>query len=396
MADLIAIRAAQIMTPFENIKPGIVLIKGEKIAAVGPSTQIHVPDGAKLIDVGDKIVVPGFIDTHVHGRDGHRFGEDPESTTQLCQSITSTGTTSLLPTLGSWSGFRHMLDDIRVVRQVMLHGNGGAEIVGIHMEGPYLSGEDIARGSQPVTAMRKPSMDELNEMIEASDGTIRKMTIAPELDGALDVIRELVKNDILPSAGHTTATYETMMEAVEAGLRSACHTFNGMIPLHHRNPGVLGAVLTCDEINAELIPDCQHVYPVAMQILWRCKGTDHMHLVTDNTYWAGLPNGAYEWSEGRTVIKEDQRAYVQGGTLAGSVATMNFDINNMVQHVGCSLFEAVKMASLNPALLIGIADRKGSLEPDKDADLVVIDDDVNVYLTMVKGQEIFVALPEAH
>jgi len=391
MDDQIAVRAAKILTPLEIISPGIVLIKGKKIAAVGPSTQIHVPDEAKLIDVGEKMVVPGFIDTHVHGRDGHRFGEDLESTAQLCHSITSTGTTSLLPTLGSWSVFRQMLDDIQIVRQVMLEGNDGAEIVGIHMEGPYLSGEDIARGSQPVTALRVPSVEELNEMIEASEGSIRKMTIAPELDGALDMIQELDKNEIVPSAGHTTATYETMMEAVEAGLRSACHTFNGMIPLHHRNPGVLGAVLTCDEINAELIPDCQHVYPVAMQILLRCKGIDRMHLVTDNTYWAGLPNGAYEWSEGRTVIKEDQRAYVQGGTLAGSVATMNFDVNNMVRHVGCSLLEAVKMASLNPALVIGIADRKGSLEPGKDADLVVIDDDVNVYLTMVKGQEIFVA-----
>ena len=287
--------------------------------------------------------------------------------------------------------FRRMLDDIQIVRQVMLEGNDGAEIVGIHMEGPYLSGEDIARGSQPVTALRVPSVEELNEMIEASEGSIRKMTIAPELDGALDVIHELVKMDIIPSAGHTTATYETMMEAVELGLSSSCHTFNGMIPLHHRKVGVLGAALACDQINAELIADCQHVHPIAMQILLRCKGTDRMHLVTDNTYWAGLPNGAYEWSEGRTVIKEDQRAYVQGGTLAGSVATMNFDVNNMVRHVGCSLLEAVKMASLNPALVIGIADRKGSLEPGKDADLVVIDDDVNVYLTMVKGQEIFVA-----
>jgi N-acetylglucosamine-6-phosphate deacetylase len=391
MDDQIAIRAAQILTPFEIISPGIVLIKGEKIAAVGSSTQVHVPDGAKLIDVGDKTVVPGFIDTHVHGRDGHRFGEDPESTAQLCNSIASTGTTSLLPTLGSWSVFHHMLDDIRIVRQVMLEGNDGAEIVGIHMEGPYLSCEDIARGSQPVTALREPSIGELNEMIEASEGSIRKMTIAPELDGALDVIQELVKKDIIPSAGHTTATYETMMEAVELGLRSCCHTFNGMIPLHHRKVGVLGAALTCDQINAELIADCQHVHPVAMQILFRCKGADHMHLITDNTYWAGLPNGAYEWSEGRTVIKEDQRAYVKGGTLAGSVATMNYDINNMVRHVGCSLLEAVKMASLNPALVIGIANRKGSLEPDKDADLVVIDDEVNVYLTMVKGKKVFTA-----
>jgi N-acetylglucosamine-6-phosphate deacetylase len=191
------------------------------------------------------------------------------------------------------------------------------------------------------------------------------------------------------SAGHTAATYEQMLEGIMAGIRSCCHTFNGMIPFHHRTPGVLGAVLTCEDVNAELIADCQHVSPVAMQILLRCKGTDLIHLITDNTYWAGLPNGPYEWSEGRVVIKEDQRAYVKGGTLAGSVASLNFNVSNMVQRVGCSLAEAVKMATTNPARVIGVAGRKGSLEVGKDADLVIIDANVNVYLTMVKGETIY-------
>lgn len=387
--NMLAVRAGQILTPADQIEPGVILIKGEKITAVGPAEEIQIPVDAKLINAADKIVAPGFIDTHIHGRNGHLFGEDVESTADICRTVTKTGTTSLLPTLGSWPGQERMLDDIRVVRQVMKAGSGGAEILGIHMEGPYLSGEDIAKGSQPVESLRTPSIAELNTMIEASEGTILKMTIAPELTGAMQVIQELVRAGILPSAGHTTATYETMMEAVELGLSSCCHTFNGMIPLHHRKVGVLGAVLTSDQINAELIADCQHVFPVAMQILWRCKGADRIHLVTDNTYWAGLPNGAYEWSEGRTVIKEDQRAYVQGGTLAGSVATMNYDVGNMVRHVGCTLSEAINMASLTPAKVIDVADRKGSLEPGKDADLVVIDEQVNVYLTMVKGQVVF-------
>jgi N-acetylglucosamine-6-phosphate deacetylase len=180
-----------------------------------------------------------------------------------------------------------------------------------------------------------------------------------------------------------------MQEGISAGIRSCCHTFNGMIPFHHRTPGVLGAVLTCDEVNAELIADCQHVSPVAMKVLWRCKGTDRIHLITDNTFWAGLPNGSYDWSEGRVVIKEDHRAYVKGGTLAGSIASLNFDLANMVQHVGCSLVEAIKMATLIPARVIGVVDHKGSLEVGKDADLVIIDADVNVYMTMVKGQIVY-------
>lgn len=389
MENIIAIRAKCIITPLARIAPGTVLVKGERIAAVGLSAEVPIPAGATVIDAGDKVIVPGFIDTHVHGRDGHLFGEDPESTAQLCRSIVSTGTTSLLPTLEAQPTLNEILDRIGVVRQVMAQDTGGAEILGIHMEGPYLSSAEIARGSQTVSYLRQPSVEELHRMVEASEGTIRKMTIAPELDGALDVIREMVKLNIVASAGHSAATYEQTMEAVRAGLRCATHTFNGMIPFHHRKPGLLGAVLTCDEISAELIADGQHVYAPAMKLLLRCKGVDQIHLITDNTIWAGMPDGTYEWTVGRTVVKEEHRAYVVGGTLAGSVASMNFDVGNIVRSAGCSLAQAVKMASLNPAVLIGVADRKGSLEPGKDADLVIIDEDVNVYLTMVKGRVVY-------
>jgi len=389
MENIIAIRAKCSISPLTRIAPGTILVKGERIAAVGLSAEVPIPAGATVIDAGDKVIVPGFIDTHVHGRDGHLFGEDPESTAQLCRSIVSTGTTSLLPTLGAQPTLNEILDRIGVVRQVMARDTGGAEILGIHMEGPYLSSAEIARGSQTVPYLRQPSVEELHRMVEASEGTIRKMTIAPELDGALDVIREMVKLNIVPSAGHSAATYEQTIEAVRAGLRCATHTFNGMIPFHHRKPGLLGAVLTCDEISAELIADGQHVCATAMKLLLRCKGVDQIHLITDNTIWAGMPNGTYEWSVGRTVVKEEHRAYVVGGTLAGSVASMNFDVGNIVRSAGCPLAQAVKMASLNPAVLIGVADRKGSLEPGKDADLVIIDEDVNVYLTMVKGRVVY-------
>jgi N-acetylglucosamine-6-phosphate deacetylase len=389
MENSVAIRAGCILTPLESIAPGTILIEGEKIAAVGPSAEIPIPDGVTVIDAPDKVMVPGFIDTHVHGRDGHHFGEDAETTTHLCRSIASTGVTALLPTSLGRPTFEEILGNIDVVRQVMVQGTGGAEILGIHMEGPYLSDAEIARGSTDVATHRRPSVEELHRMVEASEGTIRKMSIAPELDGALDVIRELVRLDIVPTAAHSAATYEQAVEAVQAGLSCATHTFNGMIPLHHRRPGLLGAVLTCDEINAELIPDGQHVGSVAMRILLRCKGTDGIHFVTDNTAWAGMPNGTYEWTSGREIVKEDHRVYVVGGTLAGSVASMNFGVGNFARSTGCSLAEAVKMASLNPALVIGMADRKGSLEPGKDADLVIIDEEVNVYLTMVRGQEVY-------
>jgi len=281
-----------------------------------------------------------------------------------------------------------MLERIANVRQVMAEDAGGAEILGIHLEGPFLSSADTARGSQLVANLRKPSVRELQQMDEAAGGAIRKMAIAPELDGALDVIREMVKLNIVPCAGHSTATYEQAMEAVQAGLCCATHVFNGMIPFHHRRPGLLGAVLTCDEINAELIADGQHVSVPAMKLLLRCKGVEGVHLITDNTIWAGMANGSYPDGE-RTVVKEDSRAYVLGGTLVGSIAPMNLCVGNMVRSVGCSLGDAVRMASLNSALVVGVADRKGSLEPGKDADLVVIDNEVEVYMTMVKGREVY-------
>ncbi len=388
---MIAIEAGRVLTPFKEITPGVVIVEDGHIGAIGHPSQIPIPSNAEVIGAFDKTLAPGFVDTHTHGRDGHYFGETTETTLELCKSVVSTGVTSLLPTLSSLLPLQYslemILDTIRAVRQAQQY-NEGAEILGIHMEGPFLSSADTARGSQLVSNMRRPSVEELNQMIEASDATIRKMTLAPELEGSLDVVRELARHGIVPCAGHSTARYEEVQTAIGAGLKCATHTFNGMMPFHHRQPGLLGAILTCDEISAELIADCQHVSPAAMDVLLRCKGTQGVHLITDNTKWAGLPNGTYK-DGNREIVKKDQTACVKGGTLVGSVASMNYCVANMVKRVGRTASEAVSMASLNAASLIGFDDRKGSIEPGKDADLVIFDDEFQVHWTMVMGRVLY-------
>jgi N-acetylglucosamine-6-phosphate deacetylase len=199
------------------------------------------------------------------------------------------------------------------------------------------------------------------------------------------VIEDMCRLGIVPSAAHTTASYDQVVAAIDVGLKSATHLYNGMRRQDHREPGVIEAVLARDELCAEIVGDCVHVHPPAVDIAVRCKGTDRIVLVTDNTRFAGLPNGVYKDDLGRDIVKDDEKAHVPGWTLAGSVSPLNRNVRNMITRASCSLPEAVRMASLNPARLIGVADRKGSLEVGKDADLIVIDEHINVYATMVNG-----------
>lgn len=389
---MIAVRAGCALTPLQTFRPAHILVDHGQIVAIGLPSQVPIPAHAEVVTVENLTVVPGFVDTHTHGRDGIYFGEDATTTRAVCRSVVATGVTALLPTLAPLRPVRDSLAEIvgqiGTVLQAMQIGDEGAEILGIHLEGPYLSTIDSVKGSQRVENLRRPSSEELRRMVDVAEGHIRKISIAPELDGALELIGEMRRLGIVACAAHSAASFERATAAADAGLRCATHVFNGMPPLHHRQPGLVGAVLTDDRIQAELIADGQHVSVPAMQVLLRCKGVEGIHLVTDNTPWAGVPNGQYS-DDGRTVVKEDNRVYVAGGTLIGSVAPMNVCVQTMARVPGCSLPEAVQMASLNPARLIGLSDRKGSLEPGHDADLVVIDEQVTVHKVMVRGKWVY-------
>ena len=384
--------ARRVVTNDAVIENGTVLVRGHTIDWVGPQASAPDAAGARVVDAGERTLLPGFVDIHVHGNGGVLAGESDTSLRQMARTLAGHGTTTFLPTLGGIELEPLMQEVARVGAQVGTD-LGGADAAGIHMEGPFLSSEDVARGSQNVVAMRKPSVAELRGYHEASGGTLRYMTIAPEQAGALDVIEAMVDLGITPSAGHTTATYEDMDRAIAAGLRSVCHTFNGMIPMHHRRPGTVGAALTRKELNAELIGDGQHVSPVAMRVLYACKGPEGISIITDNTEWAGQPDGRYSHhGDGKTIIKQGDRCWVEGGTLAGSVTPMNRIVATVQRATGCSLVELARMASANPARVVGLSERKGSLSAGKDADLIAVDDAFEVALTVVRGREALRAL----
>jgi len=255
--------------------------------------------------------------------------------------------------------------------------------LGVHLEGPYINPEK--RGAHDAEYVRLPSLDEIRELLEASNHTIKIVTLAPEVKGSIELITELRKFGIVASVGHSNATYSEVVDAIKHGVTHATHTFNEMGGLHHREPGVVGAVLVQDELTAELISDNIHVHPAAMKLLIRTKGTNKVVLVTDAIQAAGMPDGEYRVGK-KDVIVRNGVCRVESGELAGSTLTMDGAVRNVMKSVGLPLRTAIKMATINPALAINIDKNKGSLEPGKDADIIIIDKEVNVYVTIVKGK----------
>lgn len=379
-----------IVTPNQEIEDSAILIEDEKIAWVGNQEELPLRENAEIMDLKDNIIIPGFIDIHFHGYGGHTVCESPEALATIARHLTKCGTTSFLPTIRGISGFDSLVTKLKQVGNTKVIEDG-ANVLGIHMEGPFLSPEEPAIGSQSLESLRLPSVSELVQMQEAANGAIRYMTIAPELNGAIEVIKEMVRQGIVPSAGHSNASYEEVGLAVEFGLRSATHFYNGMPSMHHRSPGLVGAALTMPELNVELIGDGMHVGKVAMEILFRCKGPENVVLVSDNTEVTGLPDGIHRNENGAIRIIQGRRCVTENGRLSGSVMPMNEIVRNVMRTTSCSFSEVIKMATLNPALLICYGDKKGSIAKGKDADLVVVDRNLNVKLTIVKGKIVFYA-----
>ncbi len=383
-----AIYASRILTPLEEIVNGVILVEGGRIAAIGHRDEIRVPPGAADYSAAGLTVVPGFVDVHIHGAGGH---DVMEANTRALDHIASTvarhGTTSLVATTVTApldETCRSLKGIARYIRgREKPEENPGlaAEILGMHLEGPFIS--NARRGVHPLDALQKPSAEILGKFLEASDGLIRILTLAPELPSAVPLIEFAVAAGLVVAMGHTDADYEQSRAAIRAGARHAVHMFNAMRPFSHRDPGVIGAILTDPEVTAEIIADGVHVAGPAIQVLLGAKGFDTVLLVSDGIAATGMPDGNYRLGNFEVTVKEGVARNAEG-KLAGSTLTLDRALRTVVA-LGVPLLEAVRMATVLPARRLGLAGKKGILAVGADADLVALTPDLRVAGVMTRG-----------
>lgn len=377
--------AADIVTPEGVLTNHALTVNSEGYIGEIAERRSSVPRSGDM-DAAGFLALPGFIDLHVHGGGGADFMHGtPEAARQVARTHARFGTTGMLATTITAS--REDVDRaIDAACQVMDAGpgEGEARLFGIHLEGPYLC--PARRGAQPEAFIRPPDADELAHWIELSGQTIKQITLAPEREGAEEVIKLAREAGIVVSVGHTDATAADVLRAIDWGATQATHTFNAMRGLHHREPGTVGAVLTQPEIVAEIIADGVHLHPLIVRLIVAAKGVDGAVLITDAMEGAAMPDGEFTLG-GQTTYVRNGTASFADGTLAGSVLTMNRAFINARRFAGVSVPEAARLSSANAARQIGLSEWFGELAPGKAADIVILDPETGeVEWTIVGGR----------
>ena len=389
-----AIIAGTVYTPVEEIRNGVILVEGHRIAKVGPREQIRIPQGATVIDYQDRTVVPGFIDIHIHGAVGYDLMEGtPEAVASVGKYLARHGTTSYAATTVAAS-LERTLNAAKGLGEIIRASNSahvvpdkisGAQPACIHLEGPFLNIK--RRGAHPASQIQKPSTELLARFLDAADGTVRILTLAPELEGALTVLEFARSKGLKVGIGHSNATYEEAKSAIEAGATHAVHCFNAMRPFGHRDAGIIGAVLTDDRVSAELICDGIHVEPTAIRLLIRSKGIERLILVSDSLSGAGMPDGNYRLGNFTVHVAGGVCRTVEGN-LAGSTIMLDAALRNLSAYTGLSYRQCLPSVTTNPARILGLEKQKGVIAPRADADLAVLDQQFYVTQTYVRGRPV--------
>lgn len=385
------IHAGRILTPDEELNDSIIVVEGSRIAAIGHRDEIRVPADAVDYVAAEMTVVPGFVDVHIHGAGGHDVMEgNARALDRIAATVARHGTTSLVATTvtapieetcHSLEGIARYIRNHEELKEPQENTKLAAEIVGIHLEGPFIS--KVRRGVHPPDSIARPSVEVLQKFLDAADGLVKIVTIAPEIPGACELIEYAVAARIVAAIGHTDADYDQARAAIQAGARHAVHMFNAMRPFAHRDPGVVGAILTDPEVTAEIIADGVHVAGPTIQVLLGCKGFDTVLLVSDGIAATAMPDGNYRLGNFEVTVR-DGVARNSEGKLAGSTLTLDRALRYLVA-LGVPLKDAVRMATVLPARRLGLAGKKGIIAVGADADLVALTPDLRVAGVMTRG-----------
>src|ERR1039457_250516 len=384
-----AFTARRLYTPLEEIQNPLLVVEDGLISEVSSRSMKNVPGNTSLVDFGDVVLAPGFVDIHMHGGAGLDLMRAlPSDLPRLGRFLTTHGVTGYFPTTvaapphAPCAAMGRLADAIEAAATATDGNSVQARPLGIHLEGPFLSHK--RRGVDPPDNLLTPTVEIVERLWQAARGHVRRLTIAPEIAGSMEVIAEAARRKVCVSIGHSDAEMPIAQDAVKAGARHATHTFNAMRPLDHRDPGIIGEVLTDDRLSADIIVDGIHVAPAIVKLFLQAKGRERAVLITDSISATGMPDGRYQLGPIEVDVKDGK--CTSNGSLAGSVLTMDRAVRNVTQFSNWSLRDAVRAATLNPAQSVGSSGQHGVLAQGIDADFTVLNPAGEVLKTIVHGQ----------
>ncbi|MGT2771561.1 N-acetylglucosamine-6-phosphate deacetylase [Streptococcus marimammalium] len=375
-------KADSFFYPYEEKKGGYLTIVDGKFG----DWVAEVPTDAEIVDYSGYVIAPGLFDSHVHGYHGSDVMDNtPESLETISKGLLSTGVTSFLPT--TLTASFEELDDVCKTIASVKNKVSGSKIRGIYFEGPFFT--EKFKGAQNPTYMRDPKIEEFDQWYESSEGLLHKIAIAPERDGVEEFVSHVTSKGGVVALGHSDATYEDALHAVQAGASVWVHAYNGMRALNHREPGMVGAVYGIPNTYAELICDGHHVSPEACRILLDQKGPNHVALITDCMRAGGMPDGDYVLGEFPVIVENGTARLKEGGSLAGSILKLDDGVKNVVDWGLANRLEAIRMATYIPAVSCHLEDKCGQIKKGHDADFIVLNQDMSLKATFLDGKKVF-------